>query len=75
MDITEKLNNFINSSESKQNIDEKEYKITASDSLMSGKVVIDLSQLPRSIQKSAMNNLENGSYSVDDIAGWLIINT
>lgn len=68
MDITEKLNNYINSSETKE-INEKDYEITASDSLIKGKVVIDFSNLPRSIQKSAQESLKNGDYSVDTIAG------
>lgn len=75
MDITEKLDRFINSSEDKHNINEKDwYDISASDTMMSGKVVIDFSGLPDRTQKSALKNLENGNYSVDTIAGWLIVN-
>ena len=73
--ILSKLDNYINTLQEETRVDEKDYKITASDSAMSGKIVVDLSQLPRNLQKTAIKNLQNGDYSVDDIAGWLVINT
>ena len=67
--ILSKLDNYINTLQEETRVDEKDYKITASDSAMSGKIVVDLSQLPRNLQKTAIKNLQNGDYSVDDIAG------
>lgn len=72
--LMEKLNTYIDS-EQNNKIDEKDYEITASDTTMTGKIVIDLSQLPRNLQKTAVKNLDSGDYNVDEIAGWLIINT
>jgi len=72
--LMEKLNTYI-CNEQKEKIDEKDYEIIASDTAMTGKIVIELGQLPRNLQKIAINKLKSGDYTIDDIASWLVINT
>lgn len=74
MNITEKLNRYINTIEGNERVEEKEFQLTASDSMNDGKITINLNDLPREYAKTARKKLKQGDFSVDDIANLLVIN-